>query len=745
MPEYCEVALPVPLDRPFTYAVPSDRSVRPGVRVLVPFGARRLTGVVLQSGVSPAGIPGKTIRPIQKVLDDEPAVTEEFLRLSRWVADYYLVPQGEVLAAMLPLQSTVRQKRRVVLTDAGTAHLAKLNEVGSLIKDGSAETTLLRRIAKRGGLRPESLRNAAEMVAKLQRRGMVRLEAQFDIQFDIKEERQRDAIAPAGAPADPASLSLTREQAQALDRVREQISSGKFGVLLLHGVTGSGKTEVYIRAIEHALSRRRPALMLVPEINLTPAMTSLFASRFGSRVAVLHSGLGSRDREAQWHRIRHGGADVVIGTRSAVFAPLDRPGLVIVDEEHDSSYKQEEAPRYHGRDVAIVRAQQAGATVVLGSATPALESRYHADSGKYQLLELESRVAERPLAATEIIDMRQEFTETGRASFLSRRLVEEISTRLGHQEQTLILLNRRGYSAFVICRSCGKAIECDNCSIALTHHRRMGRLLCHYCGFSRAVPRSCPLCGGEHLYFMGEGSERVEDTLARHFPGARIGRLDRDTARGRGSAEVILKAFREHQLDILVGTQMIAKGHDIHGVTLVGVISADVGLARPDFRAAERTFQLLTQVAGRAGRGERLGEVLIQTYYPDHYAIKAAAAQDYSQFYQQELRFREIMHYPPFAALANVMVKSTSAESALKLTEKLGRHLEKQHGAGLRILGPAAAPIARLKKSYRYHFLIKADRRGALRKVLLSCRDFATAEQFPAASLIIDVDPQSLL
>jgi primosomal protein N' (replication factor Y) len=374
-----------------------------------------------------------------------------------------------------------------------------------------------------------------------------------------------------------------------------------------------------------------------------------------------------------------------------------------------------------------------------------METRYHAETGKYQLLELEARVQERPLAETEIVDMRQEFAETGRQSFLSRRLVEQISVRLNQHEQVLILLNRRGYSAFVLCRSCGKTIECENCSIALTHHRRLGRLLCHYCDFSRPVPRACPQGSSEHIYFMGEGSERVEEHLHRHFPEARIGRLDRDTARGRGRGEAILAAFQEHELDILVGTQMIAKGHDIHRVTLAGVISADVGLARPDFRAGERTFQLLTQIAGRAGRGDLLGEVIIQTYYPDHYAIRAAAAQDYSQFYRQELHFREIMRYPPFSALANVLVKSASAETALKLTGRLGRHLETQSGAGCRVLGPAAAPIPRLKRSYRYHFLLKAARRSVLRKVLLSCREFAAREKFPSTSLIIDVDPQSLI
>jgi primosomal protein N' (replication factor Y) len=539
--------------------------------------------------------------------------------------------------------------------------------------------------------------------------------------------------------------ALTSPQQQALRQIQRNIDAGTFRVFLLHGVTGSGKTEVYLQAIERALGRNRTALMLVPEINLTPAMAALFAGRFGSRVALLHSGLAESERDAQWHRVHSGLCDVVIGTRSAVFAPLDRPGLVIVDEEHDTSYKQDEAPRYHGRDVAIVRARQAGATVILGSATPAIETRYNAGAGKYQLLELEQRVHARPLPDTEIVDMRQEFADTGRQHFLSRRLEEELAKRLELREQSLILLNRRGYSAVVLCRSCGQTIQCNHCSIALAHHRRIARLLCHYCGFARAVPRFCPQCASERLYFLGEGSERIEEALHQRFPEARIGRLDRDTARGRGRAEAILAAFRNRELDILVGTQMIAKGHDIHRVTLAGVIAADIGLARPDFRAAERTFQLLTQVAGRAGRGELPGEVIIQTYYPDHYAIRAAAAQDYAQFYPQELRFRQAMHYPPFTVLANLIVKSPSAETALKLAGRLGRHLEAEQRSGLRILGPAAAPLYRLKRDYRYQFLLKASRRSLLRAVLVSCCDFASREKFPATSLITDVDPQSLI
>ncbi|HWP83669.1 MAG TPA: primosomal protein N' [Terriglobia bacterium] len=742
MPAYCEVALPVPVDHPFTYSIPAGVEVCAGSRVVVPFGARKLVGVVLRLNASAQGLDPAAIKPIQRTLDEAPALSAESLRLSRWIADYYLAPQGEVLATMLPLNAAVSQRTRVVLTDAGQQALEADGPSAAAEQPSAQEREVLRRIARRGGLRRQTLRNAAPVVSRLRRKGWVAVE----MAMEPRTNRAAPDEPPAGATGCEAAVrELTREQAAAYERIRQQMATGRFGVLLLHGVTGSGKTEVYLRAMETALQQGRPALLLVPEINLTPAMTRLFTARWGTRVAVLHSGLEPKERIAQWLRIRHGGAAVVIGTRSAVFAPLERPGLVIVDEEHDSSYKQEETPRYHGRDVAIVRAQQCNATVVLGSATPAIETRHHAESGKYQLLEIESRVAERPLAAAEIVDMREEFAATGRQTFLSRRLLEAIAARLARREQIMILLNRRGYSAFVLCRSCGKTIECAHCSIALTHHRRPGRLLCHYCGFARPVPRVCPQCSSEHLYFLGEGSERVEETLARHFPEARIGRLDRDTARGRGRAEAILAAFRQHELDILVGTQMIAKGHDIHRVTLVGVISADVGLALPDFRAAERSFQLLTQAAGRAGRGEQAGEVIIQTYYPDHYAIRAAAAQNYEQFYRQELRFREVMHYPPFAALAHVLVKSSRAETALQWTAKLGRFLETQQGHGLRILGPAAAPIARLKKSYRYHFLIKAEKRSRLRTTLLGCREFAVKEKVPAAALVIDVDPQSFL
>jgi len=526
---------------------------------------------------------------------------------------------------------------------------------------------------------------------------------------------------------------------------------------LLYGVTGSGKTEVYLHAIEAALSEGRSALLLVPEIALTPAVAGQFFRRFGDRVAILHSAFTDVERSEQWRRIRSGAARVVVGTRSGVFAPVRDLGLIVIDEEHDASYKQEETPRYNGRDTAIVRAQAAGATVVLGSATPSLESRYNAERGKYTLLELPERIEARPMPTVELIDMREEFLETRKQATFSRRLLEAIGERLQNGEQTIVMLNRRGFSSFVACRACGERIECMNCSVTLTYHKRDRRLLCHYCGYAEKVPQACPKCGSEHIYFLGLGSERVEEELHRDFPQARIARLDRDTVTGKRQYETILDQFREGNYDILVGTQMIAKGHDIPNVTLVGVVSADVGLGMPDFRAAERTFQLLTQVAGRAGRGNLPGIVLMQTLNPDHYAVRLAGAQDYPGFYSKEIVFRRAMHYPPFAAMANVLVRAEKKEMAMRMSAELGMVLapppvplgaaqqEQAASSVLQVKGPAEAPVPRLKNEYRYQFLVKASSRKALNGLLQRVRGFAAENKWPATALVIDVDPLSLL
>ncbi len=548
----------------------------------------------------------------------------------------------------------------------------------------------------------------------------------------------------AGVPAPPNVLNAGQQRA--FDEIDAWMRAGKFRTGLLHGVTGSGKTEVYLRAVEAALAAGRCAIVLVPEIALTLWISRLARARFGDVVAVLHSGLPDVERAREWWRVRRGEARVIVGTRSAVFAPCEQPAVIIVDEEQESAYKQEETPRYHGRDVAIVRARMENAVALLGSATPSMESFHHARSGKYELLELEGRVENRPMAAVRVVDLREDFKQTHRASAISRPLHDALAARLQDGTQSLVLINRRGYSWFVLCRSCGAAVQCQNCSISLTYHKRRERLLCHYCGYSAPVPKKCPKCQSEHVYFFGEGAEQVEELLRRTFTHARVARLDRDAVRSKREYQQVLAAFANHELDILVGTQMLAKGHDFHKVTLVGVVSADLSLALPDFRAAERTFQLLTQVAGRAGRGELRGEVLVQTFYPEHYAIQHAVQQDYASFFEKELHFRRLMHYPPFTALANLIVRDRKLENAVRWSRALAGYFDRvAAGAGVKVLGPAAAPLARIKQEYRFQFLLKSPRRAALNKVLSGCLDFCEKKKIPETAVMADVDPLSLM
>ncbi|HZS51687.1 MAG TPA: primosomal protein N' [Bryobacterales bacterium] len=805
MPLYCDVSLPVPLDTPFTYLLPPalEASAQPGCRVIVPFGARKLTGVILECHDRQ---PTAEARAVLRLVDEEPTLSRELLDLGRWIADYYRAPLGETLRVMLPPAIDVRRVRLVSLTPAGQ-EAARQYSMFAEADDPVAE--ILRALERRPlaeSYLKKKLPLAAGVIRGLERKGLIRIDRQERLRDPLRahngrlivesiphrdfprkvskiEKRLLDflaahpgphevealeadvqgfeaaarRLAKAGilrlwkepgeelAPAEPAPKpELSAGQRAALEAVAGSIRANKFQTFLLHGVTGSGKTEVYLHAIETALELGKSALLLVPEISLTPAAAALFHRRFGEQAAILHSAFGAAERAAQWARIRSGAARVVVGTRSAVFAPLQNLGLVVVDEEHDASYKQEETPRYHGRDVAIVRGERAGATVVLGSATPCLESRYNAARGKYALIELQERIEKRPLPEVDLIDMRLEFIETRQQRLFSRCLLDAIEARLAAGEQVMILLNRRGYSSFVACRSCGERIECQNCSVTLTYHRREQRLLCHYCDYAERPPAACPKCGSEYLYFLGSGSEKVEQTLHEAFPRARIARLDRDTARGGRRYESILGGFREGSFDILVGTQMIAKGHDIPNVTLVGIVSADIGLGLPDFRAAERTFQLLTQVAGRAGRGELPGRVLIQTLNPDHYVIQFAKAHDYQGFYEKELNFRRFLHYPPFAALANILVRSAKLEEALKLSGMLGEYL-KNSPKTVRVLGPAAAAMVKLKAEYRYQFLLKASSRRDLGQLLQGARRFAEEQKWPATALVIDVDPMSLM
>ena len=533
-------------------------------------------------------------------------------------------------------------------------------------------------------------------------------------------------------------------QRAALDQINTAVDERQFLPMLLHGVTGSGKTAVYLSAMQAMLAKGRSAILLVPEIGLTPAMAADLHQIFGDEVAILHSALTDDERAEQWKRIRSGESHIVVGTRSAIFAPVPDLALIVVDEEHDHSYKQDETPRYHARDVAVMRAKMCNAVAVLGSATPSLETYYNATQGRYKLMELAERIEQRPLPEVEILDMRAEFQRTKKEEVLSGKLVEEISECLVRNEQAMILLNRRGFSAFVLCRSCGDTVQCRNCAIAMTYHKREHRLICHYCGFVRPAPKTCPKCASEYVQYLGTGSEKLEQILHAQFPQARIGRLDRDTVRGRDDLERILSALHAGEIDLLVGTQMIAKGHDIPNVTLVGVVGSDAALSFPDFRAAEKTFQLLTQVAGRAGRGETPGKVVLQTFYPDHYAIQYAAAHDYRGFYEKEVRFRSWMHYPPFNAVSNVVVHSPKLDEALTWSGILGKWFEATRLEGVRVMGPAAAAIVRLKTEYRYHFLLKSASRERMNAVLRAMIEHAVAQKIPRANLVVDVDALSL-
>jgi primosomal protein N' (replication factor Y) len=540
----------------------------------------------------------------------------------------------------------------------------------------------------------------------------------------------------------PSRLSLTPDQSRALAAITR---AQGFHPILLHGVTGSGKTEVYMRAAEHFLSLGKTSLILVPEIGLTPQLTDRFASRFPGKTAILHSSLTKRQRIDEWLRIYSGESPIVIGTRSAVFAPLEKLGLIVVDEEHETSYKQEEVPRYSARDTAVMRAKLANAVAVLGSATPSMESFRNAEAKKYEHVPLTSRVEDRGLPGVEVVNMREEYAAEGKQVVFSRRLLQSIAVRLERSEQTMILLNRRGYAAFLLCRHCGFTFQCNSCSVAMTYHRMIEKLLCHYCGLARRPPLRCSGCDSEYIQYVGEGTERLESEIAHVFPDARVGRVDRDTMRHMRDYERVLGGFRNGEIDILVGTQMIAKGHDFPKVTLVGVIGADAPLSLPDFRAAERTFQLLTQVAGRSGRGDQPGEVVIQSYFPDHYTFQLAVNQRFEDFYVRESRYRKAMFYPPFTALAGIMVTDRDPSRAATLARDVGDFLDSVRSDAVRILGPAPAPLERIKRVHRHQLLIKSSSRATLHKMLERLQGYIEEKKIGPTRVSIDVDPVSLM
>ncbi len=578
---------------------------------------------------------------------------------------------------------------------------------------------------------------APDTVLRLARRGLVHV-WRAHVERDPFSGPHRSVLSDESRVPD---LTPSTEQASALDRLVVLARQRRYHAVLLHGVTGSGKTEVYLRTARAVLEEGRGVLVLVPEIGLTPAVAGAFRRAFGDDVAIQHSGLSSGERYDQWQRIRRGTVRIVVGTRSAVFAPLVNLGLVIVDEEHDTSYKQEEAPRYHGRDVGVMRARRADALVVLGSATPAMETYANALRGRYERIVLSKRVLERPLAQVQIVDMRREYADRGPDVVLSQALGAALETCLDRGEQALVLLNRRGYFTSVFCRQCGGTVECPNCSVSLTVHRAARRARCHYCNYATPVPVACPVCGGEYLEQVGIGTERLEAAVRAAVPAARVARLDRDSVRRRGAAVRLLEQVANRSIDVLVGTQMIAKGHDFPAVTLVGVINADVGLGLADFRAGERTFQLLTQVAGRAGRGDRSGIAIVQTLYPEHYSIRYGCLQDYAAFFEEERRFRQAMRYPPEVALVNVVLRAGALSEALEQAGRLVRHLREADGR-YRVVGPAPAPLGRLRGEHRAQFFLKGKDRAGMR---LAIRAAVAKEPEIARRTIIDVDPLSVL
>ena len=744
-----------------------------GARVVVPIGPRTLTGVVL--GKAAAADTAYTIKPINRVVDDYAFVPPDVIQLTHWVSEYYLAGPGATLAAALPPHGLTAQRDRfktvriAALTPAGldaaerlTAHSA---EPAELPRQSRRHPREGERLGKRQVEALHLLKGAADglTLPALNERGitsvaLARLKALG--LAAIREERvDRDPFEHAVSAIRPhADREATIEQRDALDRLLPLAAAGAFHVALVHGVTGSGKTEVYLRMADAVRRSGRGVLMLVPEIALTPQVAALFRARFGQSVAIQHSGLSDGERHDQWHRIRRGDVDVVIGTRSAVFAPLANPGLIIVDEEHDTSYKQDETPRYHGRDVAIVRGKFANALVVIGSATPTIESYANAVDGKYTLVTLNKRVLDRPLASVSVVHMRAEIAEAGEDVVLSRPLLGGIQDRLERGEQSLILLNRRGFATAVVCRQCTATLDCPNCSISLTIHslsRRSPeghslpsrspegggwRARCHYCNFVKTVPSTCEVCAAPYMERVGFGTERVEAEIRKSFPSARIARVDRDTVRRKGSLVETLEKMAAREIDILIGTQMIAKGHDFPNCTLVGVISADVGLGFADFRSAERTFQLLTQVAGRAGRGARPGEAIIQSLLPHHYSITLACAQDYRAFYEKEVEFRRAMRYPPHVAMVNVVVRGRTFADAIDAARELCDAA--RGGKGFAILGPAPAPLTKLRGEHRAQFFLKGSNRRVMREAL----QLALSRKPSLAKRVsVDVDPLSML
>ncbi|WP_339289578.1 primosomal protein N' [Ureibacillus sp. FSL K6-0786] len=752
-----------PVDRPFDYFIPEqvEELIECGCRVKVPFGNRNVLGFVV--GIkNETDVPLDKIKPIASLLDIEPVLTSEMLQLAKWLKQETICYEIDCLQVMLPSALRAKYEKMVVLqtnvenldeplkhyfqksTKVNYKEFEKNNLLIPLKKALNKKLLSLENVVKQKGQVKEirkvkvsdNLQLLQEVYDKLSNRAKKQKQLLLWMKQHVGEILEPDfiyketncspqvlqAIIEQGAAEfileevyrNPFKkdvkktdfLTLTEEQKQALHKIVEAMDNRSPETFLLHGVTGSGKTEVYLQAIQHCIQQGKDAIVLVPEISLTPQMTNRFRSRFGELVAVMHSGLSIGEKYDEWRKVHQQKVKVVVGARSAVFAPFENVGLIILDEEHESSYKQEDTPRYHARDVAIWRSKYHHCPVILGSATPSLESYARARKNVYKLLTLKGRALNQPLPTVEIVDMREELKKGNRSMF-SEKLTESIRNRLKKKEQIVLFLNRRGYSSFVLCRDCGTVMQCENCDISLTYHRYNEKLKCHYCGYEQFVPTICPECGSDHIRYFGTGTQKVEEELMKLFPEARVLRMDVDTTKQKGAHEAILENFGAGKADILLGTQMIAKGLDFPNITLVGVLSADTSLHLPDFRAAERTFQLLTQVSGRAGRAEKHGEVIIQSYTPEHYAIELAKTQQYEPFYEREMMVRHGAAYPPYYFIALIQVAHEDVLLAAEYANKCAEFLRTHLSFNASIIGPTTAGIVRLQNRYRYQCLIK--------------------------------------
>ncbi|MEW9050418.1 MAG: primosomal protein N' [Neobacillus sp.] len=788
-------------DRSFDYLIPLDleEAIQPGMRVIVPFGPRKIQGFVV--AVKEKSEFNK-LREISEPMDLEPVLNEELLELGAWLTENTLCFRISAYQVMLPAALKAKYEKKVKLAEgkgknvlpqtlqqlfengepihwedalrsgivpilqreAAKGHLEVMYEVKGKVnkkrlkfvrplKSAVDMEEEMNKLSQRAEKQKEVLRYFVENHEKVELRSLlsdlnisqatvkalVEKKLLDEVELEVYRDPYADRIFERTMP-----LPLTDHQQQAIIPVVHSVENRQHGVFLLYGVTGSGKTEIYLQSIQNVIEQGGEAIVLVPEIALTPQMVNRFKGRFGNLVAVLHSGLSAGEKYDEWRKIQRKEVKVVVGARSAIFAPFENLGIIIIDEEHEMSYKQEEMPRYHARDVAIERAKKHNCPVVLGSATPSLESFARAQKGVYQLLTLPSRMNKQALPAVEIIDMREELREGNRSMF-SRKLLEMLKERLERKEQSVLFLNKRGHSSFVMCRDCGYVMNCPNCEISLTYHRVNEQMKCHYCGYESKVPKNCPECESEYIRYFGTGTQKVEDELGKILPEARVIRMDVDTTGRKGSHERLLKEFQEGKADILLGTQMIAKGLDFPNITLVGVLSADTMLHLPDFRASEKTFQLLTQVSGRAGRHELPGEVIIQTYTPEHYSIVLAGEQDYDRFYHQEMMVRKLHHYPPFFYLALVTVSHEQLMTVVSETEKIAAFIRARSSNHSVILGPAASPIPRINNRYRYQCLIKYKREPGLFDTLRTILDQYQVDAKSGLQVSIDVNPYILM